>query len=141
MQVQPYLQFHGRCEEALEFYRGALGAEVTALMRWKDCPEPAPGSIPPGAQGKVMHAEFRVGDTTILASDGMNHDGKPTFQGISLAITVPTDADAKRRFDLLAERGQVQQPLMPTFFSSSFGVLTDRFGVSWMVVVEGEPKR
>ena len=80
-----------------------------------------------------MHAEFRVGETTILASDGMNHDGKPTFQGISLAITVPTDADAKRRFDLLAERGQVQQPLVPTFFSSSFGVLTDRFGVSWMV--------
>ena len=141
MQVQPYLQFHGRCEEALEFYRGALGAEVTALMHWKDCPQPEPGSIPPGAEGKVMHAEFRVGETTILASDGMNHDGKPTFQGVSLAITVPTDADAKRRFDLLAERGQVQQPLIPTFFSSSFGVLTDRFGVSWMVVVEGEPAR
>ena len=141
MKVQAYLQFHGRCEEALEFYRGALGAEVTALMRWKDCPEPQPGSIPPGAENKVMHAEFRVGDTTILASDGMNLDGKPTFQGVSLAITVPTDADAKRRFDLLAERGQVQQPLIPTFFSSSFGVLTDRFGVSWMVVVEGEPQR
>ena len=141
MKVQPYLQFHGRCEEALEFYRGALGAEVTALMRWKDCPQPEPGSIPPGAEGKVMHAEFRVGDTTILASDGMSHDGKPTFQGVSLAITVPTDADAKRRFDLLAERGQVQQPLIPTFFSSSFGVLTDRFGVSWMVVVEDEAGR
>ena len=96
MQVQPYLQFHGRCEEALEFYRGALGAEVTALMRWKDCPEPQPGSIPPGAEGKVMHAEFRVGDTTILASDGMNHDGKPTFQGISLAITVPMTANCNR---------------------------------------------
>ena len=141
MKVQAYLQFHGRCEEALEFYRGALGAEVTALMRWKDCPEPTPGSIPPGAEGKVMHAEFRVGDTTILASDGMSHDGKPTFQGVSLAITVPTDADAKRRFDLLAERGQVQQPLIPTFFSSSFGVLTDRFGVSWMVVVDAEAGR
>jgi PhnB protein len=141
MKVQPYLQFHGRCEEALEFYRGALGAEVTALMRWKDCPQPEPGSIPPGAEGKVMHAEFRVGETTILASDGMTHDGKPTFQGISLTIVVPTDADAKRRFDLLAERGQVQQPLMPTFFSSSFGVLTDRFGVSWMLVVEDEAGR
>jgi len=141
MKVQPYLQLHGRCEEALEFYRGALGAEVTALMRWKDCPQPEPGSIPPGAEGKVMHAEFRVGDTTILASDGMNHDGKPIFQGVSLAISVPTDADAKRRFDLLAERGQVQQPLIPTFFSSSFGVLTDRFGVSWMVVVEDEAGR
>ena len=141
MKVQPYLQLHGRCEEALEFYRGALGAEVTALMRWKDCPQPEPGSIPPGAEGKVMHAEFRVGETTILASDGMNHDGKPTFQGFSLAISVPTDADAKRRFDLLAERGQVQQPLIPTFFSSSFGVLTDRFGVSWMVVVDAEAGR
>ena len=140
MKVEAYLQFQGRCEEALEFYRGALGAEVTALMRWKDCPQPEPGAIPPGAENKVMHAEFRIGETTIMASDGMSHGGKPTFQGFSLAILVPTDADAKRRFVLLAQGGQVQQPLMPTFFTSSFGVLTDRFGVSWMIVVEAATK-
>ena len=138
MRVQPYLQFHGRCEEAIEFYRGALGAEVEVIMHWKDCPEPQPGMIPPGAEKKVMHASFRVGDTAVMASDGLS-PGQPTFQGFSLALTVPTDADAKRRFDLLAEGGQVQHPLMPTFFTTSFGIVTDRFGVSWMVVAETEP--
>ena len=135
MKIQPYLQFQGRCDEAIEFYRGALGAEVEVIMRWKDCPQPQPGMIPPGAEKKVMHAAFRIGDTTVLASDGLTQ-GQPTFQGFSLALYVPDDAEAKRRFGLLAERGQVQQPLMATFFSSSFGVVTDRFGVSWMVVVE-----
>jgi PhnB protein len=137
MKIQPYLQFQGRCDEAIEFYRSALGAEVEVIMRWKDCPEPQPGMIPPGAEKRVMHAAFRVGETTVLASDGLTQ-GQPTFQGFSLALTVPTDADAKRRFELLAERGQVQQPLMPTFFTSSFGIVTDRFGVSWMVVVDSE---
>lgn len=137
MRLQPYLQFQGRCDEAIEFYRGALGAEVEVVMRWKDCPQPQPGMIPPGAENKVMHASFRIGETAVLASDGLTQ-GQPTFQGFSLALTVPTDADAKRRFELLAERGQVQQPLMPTFFTSSFGIVTDRFGVSWMVVVDSE---
>ncbi|MGH7342502.1 MAG: VOC family protein [Candidatus Rokuibacteriota bacterium] len=138
MKVQPYLQFHGRCEEAIEFYRGAVGAEVEVVMRWKDCPQPEPGMIPPGAEKKVMHASFRIGETAVMASDGLSQGQQPTFQGFSLALTVPTDADAKRRFELLAEGGQVQQPLMPTFFTSNFGVVTDRFGVSWMVVVDAE---
>jgi PhnB protein len=135
MRIQAYLQFHGRCDAAIEFYRGALGAEVEVIMRWKDCPQPQPGMIPPGAENRVMHASFRIGETTVLASDGLTQE-QPTFQGFSLALYVPDDAEAKRRFALLAEGGQVQQPLMATFFTSSFGIVTDRFGVSWMVVVD-----
>jgi PhnB protein len=132
MQVQPYLFFDGRCEEALEFYKRALGAEVVALHRFKDSPEPpSPGCVPPGAENKVMHASFRIGETTLMASDG-RCEGKPSFQGFSLSITVANDAEAERVFAALA---QVQMPLTKTFFSSRFGMAADRFGVSWMVVV------
>jgi PhnB protein len=135
MKVQSYLNFDGRCEEAIEFYRKTLGAEVTMLMRFKDSPEPcAPGMIPPGAESKIMHSSFRIGDTEVMASDA-GCGGKASFQGVSLALTVPDDAQAKRRFDSLADGGQVQMPLTKTFFSSSFGVVADRFGVSWMIVV------
>jgi len=135
MQVQPYLFFDGRCEEALEFYRKAVGAEVTGLMRWKDCPEPAqPGTVPPGSENKVMHASFRIGETTLMASDGRCM-GKPTFQGVSLSLTVPNDAEAERLFAALGDGGQVQMPLSKTFFSSRFGMVADRFGVSWMIIV------
>jgi PhnB protein len=135
MQVQPYLNFDGRCEEALEFYQGALGAEVTALMRFKDTPEPhAPGMVPPGAENKVMHASFRIGETTVMASD-CHCGGHPTFQGISLALTPPNDAAAERIFASLSQGGQVQMPLGKTFFASSFGVVADRFGVTWMIYV------
>jgi PhnB protein len=132
MQIQPYLNFEGRCEEALNFYRGALGAEVTRLMRFKECPEP--GMVSPGWEEKVMHASFRVGAATILASDGRCM-GKPGFQGVSLALTVSDDAEAERRFKALADGGQVQMPLTKTFFSSRFGMVADRFGVSWMILV------
>jgi PhnB protein len=132
MQVQPYLFFDGRCEEALEFYRSALGAEVTMLMRFKDSPDPA--MLPPGGESKVMHAAFRVGETTILASDGRCL-GRPSFEGFALSLTVPDDAQAERLFASLADSGQVQMPLTKTFFSSSFGMVADRFGVSWMIYV------
>jgi PhnB protein len=135
MQVQPYLNFDGRCEEALEFYKRALGAEVTMFMRFKDSPEPCEeGMVPPGAENKVMHSSFRIGDATVMASDA-RCGGRPSFQGISLALTVPDDAEAERRFAALSDGGQVQVPLTKTFFSSSFGVVADRFGVPWMVVV------
>jgi PhnB protein len=132
MQVQPYLSFEGRCEEALEFYRRALGAEVQMLMRFKDSPDP--GSCPAGAGDKVMHVSFRIGDTTVMASDG-RCQGQPSFQGIALSLTAADDAEAERLFGALAEGGQVQVPLAKTFFSSRFGMLSDRFGVPWMVVV------
>jgi PhnB protein len=135
MLVQPYLNFDGRTEEALEFYRRALGAEVTMLMRFKDMPEPPqPGMVPPGAENKVLHASFRIGDSTVMASDS-HCAGRANFQGISLSLTVRDEAEAKRRFASLAEGGQVQMPLAKTFFSPSFGMVADRFGVSWMVYV------
>ena len=142
MKVESYLMFEGRCDEALEFYRRALGAQVTMLMRYKDNPEPAagPGCSADGSPGAgpqpemVMHASFNVGDTQVMASDGMG-SGKPSFQGISLSLSPETETEAKRLFDALAAGGQVQMPLGKTFFSPAFGMVADRFGVSWMVVV------
>ena len=135
MQVQPYLFFDGRCEEAVEFYRSALGAEVVMLMRFKDSPEsPPPGMVPPGGENKIMHAALRVGDAMVLASDG-RCSGQPSFQGFALSLTASDEAEANRLFASLAEGGQVQMPLAKTFFSPRFGMIADRFGVSWMVYV------
>ena len=131
MQVQPYLIFQGRCEEALEFYRRALGAEVEMMMRFKDSPEKMPGAQPPG--DKVMHACMRVGDTQIMASDG-ECTGSAQFGGFSLTLNAKDETDAKRKFAALAEGGTVHMPLSETFFARSFGMLADRFGVSWMVL-------
>jgi PhnB protein len=136
MQIQPYLFFDGRAEEAIEFYRSALGAEVLTLLRFKDGPEPTtPGMVPPGAENKIMHSSFRIGDTTVMASDGRCL-GKPAFQGFSLSFTVPSEAEAERLFSVLGKEGQVQMPLAKTFFSPRFGMVADRFGVSWMIHVE-----
>jgi len=130
MQIQPYLFFEGRCEEAVEFYRAALGAEVTMLMRFKEGPEPSSS----GTGEKVMHASLRIGDTAVLVSDG-RCSGKPSFQGFSLSLTVPSDAEAERVFAALGDGGKVQMPLTKTFFTSRFGMVADRFGVPWMVYV------
>ena len=135
MQVQPYLNFDGRCEEAIAFYRDALGAEVSMLMRFKDSPEPPqPGMCPPHSDEKIMHCSFNIGDTMLMASD-CSCTGKPIFQGISLSLNVPNEAEAERLFAALADGGQVHMPMAKTFFSPRFGVVDDRFGVSWMVVV------
>lgn len=135
MLVQPYLFFDGKCEEAVEFYRKALGAKVSVLMRYKDSPEPPPpGMVPPGSENKVMHVSFQIGDATVMASDG-RCQGQPSFQGISLSLTVANEAEADRVFAALGEGGQVQMPLTKTFFSPRFGMVADRFGVSWMVLV------
>ena len=134
MKVHSYLFFDGRTEEAIAFYRKTLGAEVKGLVRFKDGPEQQPGSIPPGAENKIMHASFTIGETELMASDG-SCQGKPTFQGFSLSLTVSTEAEAKHLFAALADGGQVQVPLTKTFFSPSFGIVADRFGVSWMVHV------
>ena len=135
MRVEPYLFFNGRCEEAVEFYKKALGAKVAVLMRFKDSPEPhAPGMLPPGSENKVMHVSFRVGDTTVMASDGFCK-GQTDFQGLSLSLTVSNEAEADRAFAALADEGQVQMPLSKTFWSPRFGMVTDRFGLGWMVTV------
>jgi len=132
--VQPYLIFGGRCEEALEFYRKALGAQVDFLMRYKDSPEPLPpGRLPQGFENKVMHTTFRIGGTTLMASDGCEVGA--TFGGFSLSLAVPTEAEANPAFAALADGGQVTMPLAKTFWSPRFGMVTDRFGLGWMVSV------
>ena len=135
MQVQPYLNFNGRCEEALAFYGKALGAKIERVMHFKDSPDPS--MVSPGSENKVMHSSFRVGDAIVLASDG-RCQGETNFQGISLTLTVPDEAEAEQRFTALSDGGQVQMPLTKTFFSPSFGMVADRFGVTWMVLVESQ---
>jgi PhnB protein len=135
MQVQPYLQFDGRCEEAIEFYKTALGAEVEAIMRFKDGPDCT--EMPQGTADKVLHACFRIGESTIMASDGYCK-GKPDFQGFSLTIQAPDKEEADRLFRALEPGGAVQMPLAETFFSPRFGMVADRFGVSWMIVTMPE---
>jgi PhnB protein len=136
MQVEPYLFFEGRCEEALEFYKKALKAEVTMLLRFKEAPDPPPpGMLPPGSENKIMHASFTVAGATVMASDG-RCSGQPSFKGISLSLTLQSEAEADRIFAALAEGGKVDMPLGKTFWSPRFGMVTDRFGVSWMINVQ-----
>src|SRR5262245_53521342 len=131
-QIEPYLFFDGRCEEALQFYQKALGAEVSMLMRYKESPDPA--HVPPWNGEKVMHANLRIGETSVMASDG-ECKGKPSFQGFALSLALDSETEADKRFNALAEGGQVQMPLGKTFFATRFGMVTDRFGVMWMVIV------
>jgi PhnB protein len=132
MGVEPYLFFDGRCEEAVEFYKRALGAEATMLMRYKDSPDPhPPGMVPPGYENKVMHATLRIGDSVVMAADDCQ--GHSTFQGFGLALAPKTEAEAERLFAALADGGQVRLPLTKTFFSPRFGMVADRFGVLWMI--------
>jgi PhnB protein len=132
VQVQPYLFFDGRCDEALEFYKKTIGADVKMLMRFKDAPDQS--MITPGAENKIMHAQVQIGDTTVLASDGRCL-GKPNFQGFALTIMAKSEAEADKLFAALGDGGQVTMPLAKTFFSPRFGMLADKFGVGWMVLV------
>ena len=134
MEIQPYLFFEGRCDEALDFYKSALGAQVIMRMTYKEGPE---GTCQPGMEDKVMHSSFRVGDAVVMASDGMA-SGEPKFEGVSLSLTVPDTATSERFFNALSAGGNVQQPLTETFFSPSFGMVADRFGVHWMLMVPKE---
>lgn len=136
--VQPYLFFNGNCEQALEFYKKALGAVVEFSMRYKESPEkPPPGMVPPGFENKIMHASFNVGESLIMASDDCTGESS-RFQGFSLALSVATEAEADRAFKALAEGGKVKMPLTKTFWSPKFGMLTDKFGIGWMVSVPGQ---
>lgn len=137
MVIQPYLFFEGRCEEALDFYAKALGAKLEMKMRYSESPEGGggcPQGMPAGTEKKIMHSAFKVGDNLIMASDGMN-SGKPSFSGVSLSIAADDEAGAKKYFEALSQGGKVTQALTKTFFSPAFGMVTDKFGVSWMVMV------
>src|SRR5262249_18326746 len=133
MQVQPYLFFDGRCEEALEFYKKAVGAQVGMLMHFKDSPEKAMCS--PGSENKVMHSQFQIGETKVLASDG-RCQGQPKFDGFGLTISAKTEPEAEKIFAALGDGGSVTMPMTKTFFSPRFGMLADRFGVHWMILAE-----
>jgi PhnB protein len=133
--VQPYLGFNGRCEEAVRFYQAAVGAEVQMLMRHRDSPEPAPpGMLAPGSEDKILHVSLKIGDSVVMATDG-RCSGTTSFEGFSLSLQVSTADAAERAFDRLADGGKISMPLAKTFFSPRFGMLVDRFGVSWMVMV------
>ena len=134
MHLQPYVFFDGRCDEAIEFYRQAIGAQVQMLMRFKDSPQKN-DPCAPADLNKVMHAQVRVGETTVLMSDG-RAQGKPRFEGFALSLYAANEAEAERLFAALGEGGQVQMPMSKTFFSPRFGMLSDRFGVMWMVLVK-----
>ena len=132
--IEPYLFFGGRCEEALEFYRTALGAKIDMKMKFSENPQPMPpGSIPPGFENKIMHASFRIGGSRLMASDGNEEGAK--FEGFSLSLALPSEAEVDHAFAALANGGKVGMPLSKTFWSEKFGMLTDRFGVDWMVSV------
>ena len=137
MQTQIYLFFDGRLEEALTFYKKTLGIEVEMLMRFKENPEAAnhPEACPPGAEEKIMHSSFRLGDQRVMASDGYAK-GKPEFKGFALSLSVKTEGEADKLFAALGAGGKVEMPLGKTFFSPKFGMLQDKFGVGWMVLVE-----
>jgi PhnB protein len=138
MQVQPYLFYNGRCEEALEFYRKAVGAQVEFVMRFKESPEPPqPGMVPPGSENKIMHSSFRIGDTVLMASDGQCV-GTPKFDGFSLSISAPDTGKAEEWFKALSSGGKVTMPLTKTFFAESFGMVADPFGMNWMVIVDAK---
>ena len=140
--IQPYLFLEGRAEEAIGFYRDAIGAEVMMMMRFREAPPPPPGPAPEGCSGgptpemaeKIMHATLRIGGSMLMLSDG-HCSGKPSFQGVALSLQAPDIATAEKQFDALAAGGEVRMPLTETFFSPRFGMLADRFGVSWMVLV------
>ena len=134
--VQSYLFFGGRCDEALEFYRSALGAEIGMLLRFKDSPKSLPANMPPGSENWVMHTSFRIGETELMASDGCEPGG--AFRGFSLSLSVASESEANRVFELLSAGGEVRMPMSKTFWSPRFGMLTDQFGVAWMVSVAHE---
>jgi PhnB protein len=138
MEVQSYLIFNGRCEEALDFYKKSLGAKVEMLMRFKENPDKekmGADCVPPGGDDKVMHSSFKIGDTVVMASDGMTYDQKPEFKGFSLTVSAKNEAEADKLFNALADGGKVQMPLTKTFFSPRFGMVADKFGVGWMVII------
>ena len=133
MNVQPYLSFEGRAQEAIDFYKSALGAKVDVVMHFKDAPPEVQGQISPASKDKIMHAAFRIGDTQVMASDGQCN-GKAQFSGITLTLNAASNGEAEKLFNALAQGGKVNMPISETFFAHRFGMVADKFGVGWMVL-------
>lgn len=133
--IQAYLFFSGDCEAAVDYYRTHLGAEVEMIMRFKESPEPPPpGSVPDNDEDKIMHGSLRIGGSRVMVSDGCSPD-RPGFSGFALSLTAPDQAGAERMFAALSDGGEVQMPLGATFWSPLFGMVTDRFGIQWMLTI------
>jgi len=139
MLLQPYLFFEGRCEEAISFYQKAVGAKAGVINRFKDSPDP-PIARPEMAD-KIMHAEIRIGDNVLLVSDGMSSTGQPRFQGFSLSLQVADAEEAEKVFLALSVGANIQTPLTETFFATRFGMLTDRFGIGWMIIARKQQQQ
>ncbi len=133
MNVQPYLYFGGKSEEAIAFYKDAIGAKVEMLMHFKDMPPDQKSMMTPGSENKVMHACIKIGDSPIFVSDG-DCGGAPKFEGVTLTLNASDEAEAEKLFGALGKGGQVQMPMEETFFATRFGMVADKFGVSWMVI-------
>ncbi len=137
-QIHPYLIFSGRCEEALEFYKSALGATIDMVMRFSESPDPTPeGMLQPGFENKIMHSSFHVGENMIMASDGCG-DTVPFNGCFSLSISLSSEKEVDRVFNALADGGEIRMAPGKTFWSSRFGMVKDRFGVGWMVMTAAE---
>ena len=138
MDVQPYLSFEGRAQEALDFYKSAVGATVDVIMHFKDAPPEVQAQMSPDSREKIMHAAFRLGDTQLFASDG-RCTGKASFSGVSLTINAASNEEAEKLFGALGKGGQVTMPMSETFFAYRFGILADKFGVNWMILYPKNP--
>lgn len=136
--IEPYLFFNGHCEEALNFYREKLNAEITYMIRFKEMPEEAKQNAPcaEGMDDKIMHANFRIGDNHLMASDGCCDKDKTEFSGFSLSIAADTQEEGQKYMETLAEGGTVVMPYAATFWAKGFGMVQDKFGVLWMVSAE-----
>ncbi len=135
MKIEPYLFFDGRAEEALAFYQKSLGAKVEMVMRFSESPDPIPdGRLPEGFENKIMHASFLIGVARVMVSDGAGMTGRK-FGGFALSLQFPSEAEARAAFEALAVGGQIDMPIGPTFWSACFGMITDRFGIQWMVTI------
>ena len=137
MRVEPYLMMSGRCEEALEFYKQAVNAQVVMILRMKDAPDAPPMPMPPNWGDKIMHCGFTIGQTLVMASDGMSEE-RVDFSGVTLSITADDETQARRMFDALSASGKVFMPMGKTFWSPCFGMCADKFGVNWMLGLDGE---
>jgi PhnB protein len=136
MQIDPYLNFNGNCEEAFHFYEKALGGKIEMLLKYNQAPAGG-GPTPPGFENKVMHVRLSVGQQIIMASDAPPGHFSP-MQGFNVSLMFDDKAQAERVFNALADKGKVMMPFAQTFWAEGFGMLTDRFGTPWMVNCPGK---
>lgn len=133
MKLRPYLNYGGNCAEALKFYEKHLGGKILAMMTHEQSPESS--GVKPEWKNAILYAHIAIGDSEFMASDVPPERFQP-MRSVYLSVSVSSDAEAERLYQLLTEGGEVYMPLQETFFASRFGQIRDRFGTSWMVIHE-----